>query len=87
VRPHERPADVVLEALRRASLDYRVTEAGIWSWRAQCPVCRATDGRRTLRISETGPMGSPVTLRCSTGCPEDDVLAALTRTVRRETAA
>lgn len=87
MRPHERPADVVLEALRRASLGYVVTEAGIWSWRAQCPVCRATDGRRTLRISETGPMGSPVTLRCSNGCTEHEVVDALTRTVRRETAA
>lgn len=86
MKPHEHPADVVLEALRRASFDYRSIEAGIWSWQAQCPVCRASDGRRTLRISETGAIGSPVSLRCANGCREDEVLAALTRTVRRETA-
>lgn len=77
-----RPADVVLEALRRASLDYRLTEAGMWSWRATCPACR-TEGR-SLRMSEIGPMGGPISLRCSTGCGEQAIIAALTAAVRHE---
>lgn len=84
----DRPADVVLEALRQVSLDYRVTETGMWSWRATCPACRDTT-RRTLRISELGDVGGPISLRCSTGCGEAAILTALTLAVRdeRETAA
>lgn len=83
MKPRERPADVVLEALRRVGLDYGVTETGAWAWKATCPVCRF-EVRRTLRISETGPVGSAISLRCANGCREAEILAALTSAVREE---
>ncbi|MGI8623712.1 MAG: hypothetical protein ACR2NB_09565 [Solirubrobacteraceae bacterium] len=88
MRPHERPADVVLTALRRAGLDYGCTETGAWAWRATCPSCRGSS-RRSLHITEPGGIGSPISVRCSNGCTEHEVIDALTAAVRdtRETSA
>lgn len=83
MKPRERPADVVLTALRRVGLDYRVTETGAWAWKATCPVCRFAV-RRTLRITEPGEIGAPISMRCSNGCGEDEILVALTSAVREQ---
>ncbi len=83
MKPADRPADIILTALRRVGLDYRVAETGSWAWKATCPVCRF-EVRRTLRICETGPVGSAISLRCANGCREAEILAALTSAVREE---
>lgn len=76
VDPFDRPADAILWALRRRGVDYRCTPS-LYAWIARCPVCGGgIAGGLTVRITEAG-FGGPVTVSCSTGCREPDVLAAL----------
>lgn len=74
--PFDAPADKFLWALRRANCEYRCTPSP-HAWEAVCAACRGgATGARTLEVRERGP-GGPVSLRCSHGCTEGDLYAAL----------
>jgi hypothetical protein len=70
------PADVVLELLRAARLEYRCHEH-VGRWTARCPLC----GELCLEIREHGDRGR-VSLRCATGCDSDKVRQRLTHPER-----
>jgi hypothetical protein len=71
-----RPLDHALERLRTHVLPYRAHAHRFDTWQAVCQSCLVADWTLTLR--ECG-VGGELDVRCSAGCPEDEVRRALER--------
>lgn len=68
------PLDQALELLRAHRLPYRWSENSLTVWLSVCPSCRTAEW--CLRISEPR-RGGPISLICSTGCTEEQIVHAL----------
>jgi hypothetical protein len=77
-RPEDRPLDVTLERLRVHAIAYRPDYADIARWLSECPICS-----EELLLHEPY-VGAPVTVRCSGGCHETRIVAALAAEPRRD---
>ena len=70
------PLDEALQHLRGHRLAYVWDETDLKLWHAICPACRAMEWCLRLRESRRG---GPITLRCSSGCTDGEIRAALER--------
>lgn len=73
--PAKRPLDQTLEQLRGLGLPYKPGET-VDTWLAVCPACRTGDWGLLIREYRHG---SPITLRCSSGCADEAIRDALQR--------
>lgn len=67
------PLDATLLALRVAGLPYQWTD-DLKVWRSVCASCRAPEWGLTIR---EGRYGGPIAVRCSSGCSDAEIRAAL----------
>lgn len=71
--PIRRPLDAILLGLRAHSIGYRPDLERPDRWTADCPLCRTLG---SLALTEHGD-GRAASIRCSTGCDESKIIAAL----------